>query len=155
MSSHRSTITRLGGIVAFIAALGVLVPAGAAAVTPKGGLYKGLTTQGANGALCYGQGLEEVPCAVSFRVRKRVVRRATFSIAWANCSTTFPMSPFTGRVGPNGRFTVREGDAVMKGRFISSRRVRGTVTGEPVLSGQFPGCDTRKTVGFTARRRSA
>jgi hypothetical protein len=156
MSSQRSRSARPYGVVALVAALGMLVPAGeAAAVTPKEGFYKGLTTQGANGAQCYGAGLTEVPCGVTFRVRKRVVRRATFSIAWPNCSTSFPMSPFTGRVRPDGRFTIREGEAVMKGRFVSSTRVKGTVTGRPVASGRFPGCDVQKTVGFTARRRSA
>ena len=156
MASDRSTATRLGGIVALVAALGVLVPAGgAAAVTPTGGLYKGLTTQGANGRQCYGPGLTQVPCGVSFRVRKGVVRQATFQIAWPNCSTSFPLSPSTGRVKPDGRFTVREDDAVMKGRFVSKTKVKGTVTGRPVASGRFPGCDTQMTVGFTARRRSA
>jgi hypothetical protein len=146
------------GVVGLAAVAGLLAPAANAAssVSPKGGFYKGLTDQGKAGAKCpdakdpFGPG---IPCQVTFRLKKGVVKDATFGIAWPNCSTTFPLSPATGKVNSKGKFKVTEGDSWLKGKFVTGKKVNGTASGQPVESAQFPGCDGTLTVSYTAKRQ--
>jgi hypothetical protein len=154
-TGHLGIAFALTGVVA----LGPIADAGGtgfqqrASIKPKGGSYKGLTAQGKRGRECpnpkdpFGP---NVPCQVTFKVKKRVVKNASFGIAWPACSTSFPLSPHKGKVNRKGRFRVTEGDSVMKGRFVTRTKVKGTVTGDPVNPG--PGCSGSRTIAFTAKR---
>jgi hypothetical protein len=138
--------------------LGVLVPAAdaSAAIKPRDGFYRGLTSQGGRGAVCpnandpdpFGP---DIPCEVTFRVKNGIVRRPTFGIDWPSCAVTFQLYN-RGRVNGRGRFSLIAGDSVFKGRFVTPSRVVGTVAGEPSPASQRPGCEFSKTVGFTAKR---
>ncbi len=145
---HARLLTTLAATLAF-AMLGALAPlalssprseGASARIQPRAGFYEGQTAQGRR---CdYGKDLR---CLVTFKVRNGVAKNGTLEIRYAGCTAKFWVYD-TDRVSGSGRFELDASSASIRGRFVTRRKVTGTVYGAS------SGCGT-KTVSFTARRQ--
>jgi hypothetical protein len=131
----RATLLPLPGrrSVAILAVAALLTLASLAlAATPRGGGYKGPTSQGKQ---------------VKFKVAGGRVVNPQFTIRSGPCTGTFYMYT-SDAVNGRGRFSLSSGSTQFRGRFVTRRKATGTATAT------FQGCPGgTKTVGYTARRR--
>jgi hypothetical protein len=131
-SSLRPFSGRSAVAILVVVALLAIASIALASINPKGGAYKGPTSQGKQ---------------VKFKVIGGSVFNPQFTIRSGPCTGTFYMYT-SDSVNGQGRFFLSSGSTTFRGKFVSRTKAKGTATGE------FQACPGgTKTVGFTARHQ--
>ena len=125
-------------VAAVVAAVAFSIPtdAGAKGSKPKSGNYSGKTAQ-------------KLP--VSFTVKNGKVKKAQWTVGAGICEGTKFQTSKSVKVNKKGKFSIREDNSKLTGKFVSKKKVKGKAR---VDFSTNPACPSViATSKYTARRR--